>query len=53
MVWITVTIGEDVVELEMDGSWSNVGDGLMFTDENGDQIMLLLGIKDAEKLTLK
>ena len=46
------TIGEDVVELEMDGSWSNVGDGLMFTDDNGDQIMLLLGIDDVEQVTV-
>jgi hypothetical protein len=36
----------------MEGSWSNVGDGLMFTDENGDQIMLLLGIEDVEQITL-
>ena len=46
------TIGEDVVELEMDGSWSKVGDGLMFMDDNGDQIMLLLGIDDVEQVTV-
>ncbi|MAK15626.1 MAG: hypothetical protein CL860_03020 [Cyanobium sp. MED195] len=46
------TIGEDFIEIEIEGSWSNVGDGLMFTDENGDQIMLLLGIEDAEQLIL-
>ena len=46
------TTGEDFIEIEIEGSWSNVGDGLMFTDENGDQIMLLLGIEDAEQLTL-
>ena len=46
------TIGEDFIEIAMEGSWSNVGDGLMFTDENGDQIMLLLGIEDAEQVTL-
>jgi Ca2+-binding RTX toxin-like protein len=46
------TIGEDFIEIEMEGSWSNVGDGLMFTDENGDQIMLLLGIEDVEQITL-
>jgi hypothetical protein len=28
------TIGEDFIEIEMDGSWSNVGDGLMFTDDS-------------------
>jgi hypothetical protein len=46
------TIGEDFIEIAMEGSWSNVGDGLMFTDENGDQIMLLLGIEDVEQITL-
>jgi Ca2+-binding RTX toxin-like protein len=46
------TIGEDFVEIAMEGSWSNLGDGLMFTDENGDQIMLLLGIDDVEQITL-
>jgi hypothetical protein len=45
------TIGEDLVEIEMDGSWSNVGDGLMFTDDSGDQLMLLLGINDVEQVT--
>ena len=46
------TIGEDFIEIEMEGSWSNVGDGLMFTDENGDQSMLVLGIDDVEQITL-
>ena len=46
------TIGEDFVEITMDGAWSNGGDGLMFTDENGDQIMLLLGINDTDQVTL-
>ena len=45
------TIGEDLIEIEMDGSWSNVGDGLMFTDDSGDQLMLLLGINDVEQVT--
>ena len=45
------TIGEDVVELTMDGTWSNVGDGLMFTDGLGDQLMLLLGINDVQQVT--
>jgi hypothetical protein len=46
------TIGEDIVELAMDGVWSNVGDGLMFTDNSGDQIMLLVGINDIELVAL-
>jgi Ca2+-binding RTX toxin-like protein len=46
------TIGEDMVKIEMDGSWSNVGDGLMFTDDSGDQLMLLLGISDVEQVTM-
>ena len=45
------TVGVDMVEIDMDGSWSNVGDGLMFTDDSGDQLMLLLGINDAEQVT--
>ena len=45
------TIGEDRVEIEMDGSWSTVADGLMFTDSSGDQLMLLLGISDLEQVT--
>ena len=46
------TIGKDMVEIEMDGSWSNLGDGLMFTDDSGDQLMLLLGISDVEQVTM-
>ena len=45
------TIGEDKVEIEMDGSWNNFGDGLMFIDNSGDQLMLLLGINDVEQVT--
>lgn len=45
------TIGEDRVEIEMDGSWSTVADGLMFTDSSGDQLMLLLGVSDLEQVT--
>jgi hypothetical protein len=45
------TAGVDMVEIDMDGSWSNVGDGLMFTDNSGDQLMLLLGINDVEQVT--
>ena len=46
------TIGEDVVELEMDGVWSNIDSGLMFTDTSGDQVMLLVGISDIEQVTV-
>ena len=46
------TIGEDIVELAMDGVWSNVGDGLMFTDDSGDQLILLLGINDIKQVTV-
>ena len=46
------TVGEDFVEIEVDGSWSNVGDGMMFTDDSGDKLMLLLGINDVEQVTL-
>ena len=45
------TLGVDMVEIDMDGSWSNVGDGLMFTDNSGDQLMLLLGINDVEQVS--
>ena len=46
------TIGEDIVEIKMAGSWSNFDNGLMFTGNDGDQIMLLLGIDDVEQVTL-
>ena len=46
------TIGEDIVDIEMDGSWAYVGDGLMFTDDSGDPLMLLLGINDVEQVTI-
>ena len=46
------TIGEDLVELAMDGVWSKIESGLMFTDDSGDQIMLLIGINDIEQVTL-
>ena len=46
------SIDEDVVDLEMKGSWSKLDSGLMFTDDSGDQIMLLLGIGDVEQVTL-
>ena len=46
------TIGEDVVDLDMEGSWSRLDSGLMFTDDSGDQIMLLVGINEIEQVTL-
>jgi len=46
------TMGEDSVELSMNGSWSKLESGLMFTDDTGDQIMLLVGITDIEQVTL-
>ncbi len=48
------TIGEDRIDLSMvqSGSWTNVDNGLMFTDSSGDQIMLLVGIKTLEQLSL-
>ena len=46
------TVGEDVVDLEKEGSWSRLQSGLMFTDDSGDQIMLLLGISAVEQVTL-
>ncbi|QNI55332.1 hypothetical protein SynBIOSE41_02844 [Synechococcus sp. BIOS-E4-1] len=45
------TVGEDVIDLTMSGSWSQIGSGLMFTDDSGDQIMLLVGITDIEQVT--
>ena len=36
----------------MDGVWSNVESGLMFMDDSGVQIMLLLGINDVEQVTM-
>ncbi len=46
------TIGEDVVELAMDGSWSSLNNGLMFTDQSDEQIMFLVGITTLEQVTL-
>ena len=45
-------IGEDYVELEHEGSWSNTDSGLIFRDISGDQVMLLLGINDIESVSL-
>ena len=45
-------IGEDMVEIEKDGSWSIEGNGLMFTCDCGDQLMLLLGIDDINQVTM-
>ena len=44
------TIGEDVVELAMDGIWSKIESGLIFTDNLGEQIMLLVGINDVDQV---
>ena len=46
------TIGDDVVELPMPGSWCIVGDGMMFTDESGDKIMHLIGINNIEQVAM-
>ena len=46
------TIGEDVVEITMNGSWSKIDSGLLFTDDSGDQIMLLVGISKIEQVTV-
>ena len=46
------TIGEDIVEIAMDGVWSNIDSGLMFTDTSGDKLMLLMGINDVEQVTV-
>ena len=46
------TIGEDIVELTMDGNWSNIDSGLMFTDTSGDQVMLLVGISDIKQVAM-
>ena len=45
-------IEEDVVELAMDGVWSKIESGLIFTDNSGDQIMLLVGISDVDQVTM-
>ena len=47
------TIGEDVIALTMDGQWSNVESGLMFTDSSGDEVMLLVGIDDVQQIELQ
>ena len=39
-------IGEEIVEIAMGGIWSNVESSLMFTDNLGDQIMLLVAISE-------
>lgn len=43
--------GEDLVDLAMDGSWSNIGNSLLFTDASGDQLMLLVGVEAVEQIT--
>ncbi len=44
------TIGEDVIALTMDGEWSTIESGLMFTDSSGEQVMLLVGIDDVQQI---
>ncbi len=46
------TSGEDMVQLGMGGSWSQFGNRQMFTNTDGDQIMLLAGISSADQVTL-
>ena len=46
------TPGEDMVQLGMAGSWSQFGNGQMFTSTDGDQLMLLAGIASADQITL-
>jgi hypothetical protein len=48
------TVSEDKIDLSMvqGGSWTNVDNGLMFTDTSGERIMLLVGIKDTEQISL-
>ncbi len=48
------TVGEDKIDLSMvqGGNWTNSENGLMYTDSSGDQIMLLVGIKNTEQVTL-
>ncbi len=45
------TPGEDMVQLGMAGSWSQFGNGQMFTSTDGDQLMLLAGITSADQVT--
>ena len=46
------TAGEDFVKLLISGSWSQFESGLMFTDDSGDQIMLLAGINDVQSVSM-
>ena len=43
--------GEDWVQVTADGSWSNVGNSLLFTDVSGDQLMLVVGVEAVEQIT--
>ena len=45
------TSGEDWIQITAGGSWSNVGDSLLFTDALGDQLMLLVGVEAVEQIT--
>ena len=41
-----------MVQLGMSGSWSQFGNGQMFTSTDGDQIMLLADISSADQISL-
>ncbi|NKB74380.1 MAG: hypothetical protein GKR83_07670 [Synechococcus sp. s2_metabat2_7] len=45
------SIGEDLVEIDMEGIWSTIESGLIFTDNSGDKIMLLVGINDIAQVS--
>ena len=38
------TIGEDLIEIDLDGVWDQIYGGSMFTDNSGEQIIFLAGI---------
>ena len=44
------TIGEDMIEIDLDGIWNKIDGGSMFTDTSGDQILFLVGIDDVQQV---
>ena len=44
------TIGEDMIEIDLDGAWDQIYGGSMFTDTSGDQILFLVGIDDVQQV---
>ena len=44
------TIGEDMIEIDLDGVWDQMFGGSMFTDTSGDQILFLAGIDDIQQV---